>query len=381
MIHNRKQCIALYLEEEYEQLVLECYWTARAKVKMPNNRYRFICIHCKESLKDKNTTSYHRMFQLCRVYEGTKPLKMYPTWDKSEQGEKQRIGLKFGKRDSPPTSSSPSPATRPPPLDLDDEAASTDCPDVVSAAESSPSQRMSRKRPFLERVADHCAAPPRKYVTKSVGAREKATPTGSTTPLPRKVRAPKPPLQPTRMCVLSEEHPHQVISTSESKSQSMDSAPSSPTSNSPVQAVEFKVVKHRDVLQSATTPPTSRQEVERQAWAEATRLFHPQNQSANPPPHQPINGLYILIAETDEQWAPRELLNDPHECMQYLHAQLEDGTIGQRIGNAFGQWYLYGNPTVCHSRTSAALFGVILSSIPFYITFWSFGTLVFQHKF
>ena len=49
----------------------------------------------------------------------------------------------------------------------------------------------------------------------------------------------------------------------------------SPTSNSSIPAVEFRVVKHRDVPQSATTPPKSRQEVERQAWAKAMRLFHP----------------------------------------------------------------------------------------------------------
>ena len=354
MIHNRKQCIALYLEEEYEQLVLECYWTARARVKMPNNRYRFICIHCKESHKDKNTTSYHRMFKLCRVYEGTKPLKMYPTWDKSEQGEKQRIGLKFGKRDSPPTSSTPSPSIRPPLLDLDEEAASTDFTEVVSAAETSPhhSQRPSRKRPLVEHAADPCPTPPRKHVSKSIGFKDRATPTASNTPAPRKVRANKPPLQPTRMCVSSEEQPHHVISPSDSKSLSLDSAPSSPTSISPLQAAEFRVVKHTGVLQSASPPPMSRQEVERQAWAEASRLFHPIDQTAIPPPQVPINGLYTLIAETDDQWAPKELLNNPQECMQYLHAQLEDGTIGQRIGNAFGQWYLYGNPTVCHSRIS-----------------------------
>jgi hypothetical protein len=109
-------------------------------------------------VKNQNTTSYHKMFKLCRVYEGTKPLKMYPTWDKSEQGEKCRIGLKFGKRDSPPMSSTPSPATRPPPLDLDEEGASIECTDAVSGAEtSSPhsmhvvrsqSQRPSRKRPL-----------------------------------------------------------------------------------------------------------------------------------------------------------------------------------------------------------------------------------------
>lgn len=106
MSHNRKQCVALYLEE-YEELVLECYWTARSKEKMVNNRHRFFCIHCKESHKDKNTTSYHRMFRLCPVYKGTKALKMYPTWDKSEQGEKQRIGLKYGKRDSPTMPTAP----------------------------------------------------------------------------------------------------------------------------------------------------------------------------------------------------------------------------------------------------------------------------------
>ena len=53
MTHIRKQCVAPYLEEEYEQLVLECYWTSRLNVKMTNNMYRFSCVHCKESQKDK----------------------------------------------------------------------------------------------------------------------------------------------------------------------------------------------------------------------------------------------------------------------------------------------------------------------------------------
>lgn len=204
---------------------------------------------------------------------------------------------------------------------------------------------------LVERVADQSPAPPKKYLTKSIGSRDKATPTGSNIAPPKKVRASKPPLQPTRMSVMSEEQQPAVDSPSESKSQGMDSAPSSPTSSSPVQAVEFRVVKHTPVLRAVSTLPKSREEVEREAWAEAARLYHPKGVSASPPPHVPINGLYILIAETDDQWAPRELLNDPHECMQYLHAQLEDGTIGQRIGNAFGQWYLYGNATVCHSHT------------------------------
>ena len=32
--------------------------------------------------------------------------------------------------------------------------------------------------------------------------------------------------------------------------------------------------------------------------------------------------------------------------MQYMHAQLEIGTIAQRIENEFGQWFLHGNDTM-----------------------------------
>lgn len=52
MTYNRKQCVALYLEEEYEQLVFECYWTTRLNEKMTNNMYRFSCIHCKKSQEE-----------------------------------------------------------------------------------------------------------------------------------------------------------------------------------------------------------------------------------------------------------------------------------------------------------------------------------------
>lgn len=137
MTHNRKQCVALYLEEEYEQLVLEYYWTARSKKKMTNNMYKFSCIHYKESHKEKNTTSYHKMFKLCNVYKDMTTLKIYPTWDQSEQGEKHRIHIKYRKRDSPPLSAAPAPAKHPPPLNLDGKTTSTDCTDVVSAVETS----------------------------------------------------------------------------------------------------------------------------------------------------------------------------------------------------------------------------------------------------
>jgi hypothetical protein len=53
--------------KKYEQLVFECYWTSRSKEKMTNNRYRFFYIHCKDSHKDKNTTSYHKMYSKVKI--------------------------------------------------------------------------------------------------------------------------------------------------------------------------------------------------------------------------------------------------------------------------------------------------------------------------
>lgn len=138
MTHNHKQCVVFYLEEDYAQLVFECYWTIHGRVKMSNDDYKFFCIHYKESHKDKNTMSYHMMFKLFWVYEGTNTLKMYPTWDNSEHGEKHRIGLKYEKRESPSMSSTPSMAKCPLPLDLDGEATSTKCIDADSAAKTSP---------------------------------------------------------------------------------------------------------------------------------------------------------------------------------------------------------------------------------------------------
>ena len=47
---------------------------------------------------------------------------------------------------------------------------------------------------------------------------------------------------------------------------------------------------------------------------------------------------------------PKDLIEDLDACIQYMYKQLEDGTLGQHIsnarGNAFGQWYLYGNAYV-----------------------------------
>ena len=40
---------------------------------------------------------------------------------------------------------------------------------------------------------------------------------------------------------------------------------------------------------------------------------------------------------------PKKLVEDPQFFNLHLNKMLEDGIIGEKIGNAFGQWYLYEN--------------------------------------
>lgn len=74
-------------------------------------------------------------------------------------------------------------------------------------------------------------------------------------------------------------------------------------------------MKHTDVVEVSPPQPMSRRDIERNAWAEAVRLYRPTNVILSPPPSVDIHGLYILIAETNAQWAPKELLDDPDACM------------------------------------------------------------------
>ena len=99
MTYNRKPCATLFLEPEYDALILEAYSKSRVTTeRLKNGRYLFSCIFCKEIHKDKNMTSYHRMFNLCKVYKEHVALKMYLTWEKkSDHGELHMITKKYGK--------------------------------------------------------------------------------------------------------------------------------------------------------------------------------------------------------------------------------------------------------------------------------------------
>jgi hypothetical protein len=65
--------------------------------------------------------------------------------------------------------------------------------------------------------------------------------------------------------------------------------------------------------------------------------------------------LYIFISEADYAWMLNFLTKiHPQAGIQYLHNMLEDDTLDQKIGSAFGQIYLNHN-AVC----LASLFDVL----------------------
>ena len=231
MKQNRKICAAIYLEEEYEDLVLEAYWQAWDKNKMSNNRCRFTCIYCKESHKDKNIVSYHRMFNLCKSYKEEKPPKMYPTWEPSNHGEKHMIANKYRKVLSPHGSHSQSPSTVPPPLELESNPGGSASLATANAEHGVPSKK--RKLPARAPVPINggrtCtlsvdippSSPPRKVYNIAV----KAAPTTPRSPS-SSMQRPKNKILPHRSIISSSEKDRDSgTSTSESESTSKDATP------------------------------------------------------------------------------------------------------------------------------------------------------------
>ena len=376
MKQNRKNCAAIYCEEEYEKLVLEAYWQARAKTKMANNRYPFFCIFCKESYKDKNTLSFHRMFNLCKGYTGQQPLKMYPTWEPSNHEEKVRILTKYENVSLPTASQSPSFAIFPPPLELDVLPVCSTTLATVPVEQRPTSRKRKlqnnvlptetpfnsvsgRARNLVIDIAH--LSPPRKAQNLGVKATEKISKSPPSSECGLNANK-----QPSRVIISSSaEDLNSASSHSEFESTTEEATPNSQKNG----FGEFCVVKHDHVfcvqpshedvihaqhlLELVQPRFLSREECKQQAHEEATILFNLHNvynEIGSPPEPIPVNGLYILITETGEQWVSKDLLDDPDACMQYLHKQLEDGTIKQHIGNAFGQWYLYGNVQVFSSH-------------------------------
>lgn len=93
---GRNKCVALYTNDEYEELTIEAHITCRRREKRGFDRYPFFCKFCKHDFRDKNGVNYHRILDVCPAYTGPFSLKMYPVWDQGDQKELERITKKHG---------------------------------------------------------------------------------------------------------------------------------------------------------------------------------------------------------------------------------------------------------------------------------------------
>lgn len=318
MTHNRRQCAALFLETEYDELTIEAYSQSRVTTeRLKNGRFPFSCIHCKVVQKDKNMISYHRMFNLCSQYKGIAALKMYPTWEKSDHGELSRIAKKYGK-------------------------------DFNQTTLAKPAAGSKRK------AAEDIEVPIEKR-------RPLASTPAPTTQLKELCRISRKTLQTsndTRVHEVSDDSDGvEVCEDGRSDGPSQihcrdDDTPPVPAatavvvqSSSPVTTFphgDFRIVEHSRVKRALT-----RAEVEECAWATSTLKYPDGNASCVPPPPTPVDksALYILLTETKNDWMPKELIDNPDDCIPFLHKMVDDGTLGVKLCTAFGHWYLY-NPRV-----------------------------------
>lgn len=106
MRHNKHVCVVLYEDEEYETLVLECYWQSKTNVKYSYNCYIYECIYYSQQFLDKNGILYHKFMNLCKSWNGSGVLKMYSTWTRSNKSKLKRVALIFGKDTNTPVKSS-----------------------------------------------------------------------------------------------------------------------------------------------------------------------------------------------------------------------------------------------------------------------------------
>ena len=62
-----------------------------------------------------------------------------------------------------------------------------------------------------------------------------------------------------------------------------------------------------------------------------------------PPPEEvPIHGLYVIITETEDEWMPRILFDQPDQCINFFLTLKKDGMLAQTISAAVGYWFVIG---------------------------------------
>jgi hypothetical protein len=94
--YGRKTCIALYGKMEFEDLTVEAHIFCRRWSFRRFGRKPFFCKYCDHDFKDKNSLNYHCLSDMCPMWAGPEPLKMYPTWENNKLEPLYDISRKRG---------------------------------------------------------------------------------------------------------------------------------------------------------------------------------------------------------------------------------------------------------------------------------------------
>ena len=96
---------------------------------------------------------------------------------------------------------------------------------------------------------------------------------------------------------------------------------------------DFRVVKHRCFGRVLT-----RDKIKECAWVKARLKFTDENSTyiSPPPTSVDISRFYILITKVDIDLMPKDLIEDPQACIQFLYRMVEEGTLAVKLGSAFG---------------------------------------------
>ena len=265
----------------------------------------FSCTFCKELHKDKNMTSYHRMFNLCKVYKKPAALKMYPTWKKSDHSKLNKIANKYVKIFQCNTISKPFANPKREPEDVVHLSTSNQRKIATTAASKSRQEvpckvswsRVSHEDSVVE-IHDN---PERNVSDDSDDHMEDA----------------------------DEGHSQGNLAKTDSECDTphvatLHSLETRSTSDSD----DFRIVSQKRFDRGLV-----RKDVEEPAWIRAKLKFPEENFKCIPHPPKPVevSGLYILITEVDIDWMPKDLLNDPQGCMKFLHKMVEEGTLGVNL--------------------------------------------------
>ena len=373
---GRNQCVCLYTEREYKDLIIEAHYDYRFHFYHPDKRRWYWCRFCHQIFSDKNSLSWHRHTDQCQAWKDMQSgpvriLKMYPTFCPSDGKIYTKIlkeaGLVFpapeGHRPWAPKTSTTlyQETTRKEAVRLDVEAgheygavggAENMVIDIASGAGSvcrllqEPNTPISQITPGSEEatqdIEESHALPGLECQTfsddqprPSSFKRLRRFASDKTAKIVEKTNAGQS-SSTSRYALRSRDiHIHQSakeVSKPLELSEDEDTTPMPPRRrvlNEGCTAIQG----------SSSATQSTREEVLAAAQKQAERLtMKDVPEIGSPPPVMKVPGLYYILKESPEAIIQKDLLDIPERCIAKLNEMEVNGELGHRLMAATGPW-------------------------------------------